>query len=506
MPTGLHGVHRLSLRKDPSLPYRGAQTGDEKMPLRAWMNAMAACLLVMMLVPGATAATTSTSSTVTIACDFPGEMIEAGETATFDLTVTNTGDTKTCNLNSWTYFDDTDWKINFVDDDRDVYKMYLPAQESKTIRVVVESPGYARVGEYPIRVGVGDGTIWLYVRITETHSGETGNLELTVVDKEGAVVKGADVAVYNGDEKVEGMLTTAEGKVSIDAPMGVYTVAVTKAGYQSWSRKKVEVRIGQTTDLGIVPLDKDNFYADVKVKSPSLMATVGSTPQYEIVLQNVGRADDTYTLGVEGLPDQWYARFKEAQDATEDVTEAYIQAGDEKTLYLEVIPPYSVDVGEYNFTAVIGSVARSYEENLTLRLRGTYDLQLYSPSYRSEISPGDTTSFPLTLTNGGTGGTLTDLNINISAPEGWQVKVDTPSVASLGPGEQKKVTMTVIPPADIVAGEYKLIAQVKCDQAEEKDEFRVVVQEQSYIALIGLLVVLGVVGGLWYMFRKYGRR
>ncbi|WP_298667532.1 NEW3 domain-containing protein [uncultured Methanofollis sp.] len=481
-----------------------APAGDEKMTTNPSMNAIVTCLLILTLVPGAMAATTANA--VTIACDFPGEMIEAGETATFDLTVTNMGDMKTCALNSWTYFDDTNWKIRFVDDDRDVYKMYLPAQESKTIRLVVESPGYAPVGEYPIRVGVGDGKIWLYIRITQTHSGETGNLVLTAVDKEGAVVKGADVGIYTGDERIEGMLTTAEGKVSIDAPMGVYTVAVTKAGYQPWSKGKVEIRIGQTTDLGIVPLDKENFYADVRVKSPSLMATVGSTPQYEIVLKNVGRADDTYVLGVEGLPDQWYARFKEAQDATEDLTEAYMPAGDEKTLYLEVIPPYSVGVGEYNLTAVIQSAARSYEENLTLRLRGTYDLQMYSPSYRSEISPGDTTSFPLTLTNGGTGGTLTNVNINISAPEGWQATVDTPLIASLGPGERTKVTMTVIPPADIVAGEYKLIAQVKCDQAEEKDEFRVVVQEHSYIAFIGLLVVLGVVGGLWYMFRKYGRR
>ncbi|MDK2974112.1 MAG: hypothetical protein PWP08_483 [Methanofollis sp.] len=468
------------------------------------MYAAAICIIALALVPGATAA--ATSNVVAITCDFPGEMIEAGETATFDLTVANTGDTKTCEINSWTYFDDTDWKIRFVDGDRDVYKMYLPAAESKTIRLIVESPGYAPVGEYPIRVGIGNGNIWLYVRITRTHGDETGNLILTVVDKEGTVVQGADVGIYNGDDRIEGMLTTAEGKVSIGAPMGVYTVAIAKEGYQPWSKKTVEIRIGQTTDLGIVPLDKENFYADVRVKSPSLVTTVGSTPGYEIVLKNVGRVDDTYRLGVKGLPDQWYARFKEDRDATEDVTEAYIPAGEEKTLYLEVIPPYSVDVGEYNLTAVIESAARSYEENLTLRLRGTYDLQLYSRSYRSEIGPGDSTGFDLTLTNGGTGGTLTNIGVNISAPEGWRATVDTPTIASLGPGERTTVAVTVIPPADIVAGEYKLIARVACDQAEEQDEFRVVVKEQSYIAAIGLLVVLGVVAGLWYMFRKYGRR
>jgi uncharacterized membrane protein len=33
-----------------------------------------------------------------------------------------------------------------------------------------------------------------------------------------------------------------------------------------------------------------------------------------------------------------------------------------------------------------------------------------------------------------------------------------------------------------------------------------VVKEQSYVAILGLLVMAGVAAGLWYMFRKYGRR
>jgi len=68
------------------------------------------------------------------------------------------------------------------------------------------------------------------------------------------------------------------------------------------------------------------------------------------------------------------------------------------------------------------------------------------------------------------------------------------------------VQVTVVPPADIVAGEYKIVALVKSDQAEGEDEYRVVVKEQSYVAILGLLVMAGVAAGLWYMFRKYGRR
>ncbi len=466
---------------------------------------LALILIAALAVPGAAAVQSGTLQT-DIRCDFPGELIEAGDTAVFDLAVTNRGDTGTCLLNYWTFRGTDGWKIRFEAGDRDVYRMLIPAGETKTVRLVAETSGHAAVGEYPIRVGIGEGTIWVYVRVTKTHEGEVGTLELTVVDKEGNVVKGADVGLYDGDARVEGMLATAEGKVSIGAPMGTYTVNVAKPGYRSWEKEGVEVRIGKTIALGIVPLEKENFFAEIRVKSPSRMAAIGSNPQYEMTLKNAGRNDDTYALSVEGLPEQWYARFKESRDATEEVSEIYIPAGEEKPLYLDLIPPYSVDVGEYNFTAVIDSSARQYEENLTLRLRGSYTMRTYAKSYRHEINRGDTLAFDMTVSNAGVGGALTKIGINMSAPEGWRATVDPATVASLEPGERATVRVTVVPPADIVAGEYKVVALVKSDQAEGEDEFRIVVKEQSYVALLGLLVMAGVAAGLWYMFRKYGRR
>ncbi|WP_292520542.1 NEW3 domain-containing protein [Methanoculleus sp.] len=461
-------------------------------------------LLAVLIAPAA--ATGGGTMPTEIRCDFPGEMIEAGNTAVFDLAVTNRGETGTCLLNYWTFRGTDNWKIRFEDGDREVYRMLIPAGETKTVRLVAETSGHAAVGEYPIRVGIGKGTIWLYVQVTKTHSGETGTLEATVVDKEGNVVKGADVGLYDGNTRIEGMLTTAEGKVSIGAPMGTYTVTVTKPGYRLWDKEDVEVRIGRTTDLGIVPLDKENFFAELRVKSPSRVAAIGSNPQYEMILKNAGRNDDTYTLSVLGLPEQWYARFKESRETAEEISEIYIPAGEEKSLYLDLIPPYSVDIGEYNLTTVIGSAAREYEENLTLRIRGSYDMRTYAKSYRHEINRGETLTFDMTVSNAGSGGALTNIGVNMSAPEGWRVTVDPASVASLEPGERATLQVTVVPPADIVAGEYKIVTAVKSDQAEGEDEYRIVVKEQSYVAVLGLLVMAGVAAGLWYMFKKYGRR
>ncbi len=461
--------------------------------------------LSLLFAPVASAAVAGDAATQ-IRCDFPGELLEAGEMGIFDLAITNNRDTATLNLVATTFWDDDGWKIRFEDGDRDVYKILIPSGETRTVRLVVETPGHAPVGEYPIRIAAGDGRLWVYAKITETHVGEAGTVALTVVDKEGNVVKGASVEISEGERLVDEMLTTAEGKVSIDVPMGIYTARVAKPGYRAWEEDDVEVRIGQTTDLGIVPLDKEASYAEVTVKSPSRMAVVGGTPEYELVLRNIGKIDDTYALSVAGLPEMWYARYKEAADAVEEISEIFVPAGEEKTLYLELITPYSVEPGEYNLTAVIDSAARSYEENLTLRLRGTYDLNVYSRSYRYDLSRGETLSFDMTVANSGMGGSLTNVDVEVSAPEGWRATVEPSSIASIDPGERRAVSVTVVPPADIVAGEYKLVAKVKCDQAEEEDEFRIVVKEQSYVAVLGLLVLAGVAAGLWFMFRKYGRR
>lgn len=446
--------------------------------------------------------------TIEIRCDFPGQMIEAGDTATFELTLVNNGKTATYNLRYWAYREAKKWDIKFEDGEKEVYKVLLPEGGSKTVTLVADTTGDTDVGQYPINVDIGDGYISLYVKITKTHKGEKGTLELTVVDKEGENVKGATVSAYKdiGGALVDQMMTTAEGEVSIELPKGTYKVVIEKAGYKSEDKGEVKIRIGRTTDLGIIPLEKELFFADVSVKSPSKTVMVGKNPVYEFEIKNIGKCDDTYRLTLQGLPDRWYSRYKESAAGTEEIAEIFIKSGDAKTLYLEFVPPYNVEIREYNFTSIIESSTRSYEQNLALKLRGSHDMQVYSSRYRYEVNKGDTVSFDVSVSNRGSGGSLTNISAEVSASEGWSADVTPKSVASLKPGDRRTFTIKVVPPADIVASEYKLSVKVKSEQIEKEDEFRVEVKEQSNIAIYGVAILAAVIFGLWYMFRKYGRR
>lgn len=443
---------------------------------------------------------------IEIRCDFPGQMIEAGDTATFELTLINNDKTATYNLRWWTSSEAKDWDIKFKDSDKDVYKVLLPEDSSKTVTLAVETPGDAEVGESSIHVDIGDGRITLYVEITETHKGEKGTLALTVTDKDGDSIKGATVSVYNKNNFVDYAKTTVEGKIELELEKGEYTAEIVKEGYHAKATEDFKIRIGGTTDVGIVSLEQKEFYAEVSSKSPSKTAMVGENPLYQIKIKNSGKADDTYRLDIEGLPEDWYSRYKETEEGKEDISELFVGSGEEKTLYLEFVPPYDVGIGEYNFTSLIQSSMGQYELNLTLKVRGSYEMRLYSRRLSYEIKRGERASIELTASNAGKGGTITNIKPEISAPEGWTATVYPKEVASLNPGESETFTMKITPPGDITPSDYKVTVKVKSDQLEEEEDFRIIVEESSNVALYGTVLIVIVIVALAFMFRKYGRR
>ncbi len=443
---------------------------------------------------------------IEIRCDFPAQMIEAGDTATFELLLVNNDKTATYSLRWWAYREAKIWDIKFKDGEKDVYKVLLPESGSKTVTLAVETPGDEKVGEYPIHVEIGDGRITLYVKITETHKGEKGTLALTVTDKDGDSIKGATVSVYKKNKFVDYAKTTVEGKIELELEKGEYRAEILRDGYHAKETEDFKIRIGRTTDIGIISLEQKEYYAEVSSKSPSKTAMVGESPLYQIKIKNSGKADDTYRLDIEGSPEDWYCRYKETEEGKEDISELFVGSGEEKTLYLEFVPPYDVEIGEYNFTSIVQSSTGQYELNLALKVRGSYELRLYSRRLSYEVKRGENASIALTASNAGKGGTITNIKPEISAPEGWTATIYPKEVTSLKPGESETFTMKITPPGDITPSDYKVTVKIKSDQLEEKEDFRIIVEESSNVALYGVVIIVIVILALAFMSRKYGRR
>ncbi|MFW0860018.1 MAG: NEW3 domain-containing protein [Dehalococcoidia bacterium] len=443
---------------------------------------------------------------IDIRSDFPDQRIAPPATATFSITITNPKTTTADHRIQHTAFGEAaNWDIRFEAAGRNIHRISIPPGESRPVNVIVEPPGDAPIGEHRIDVSFGDGSVTLSVSIIETHEGKPGTLRLTTVNRDGDKVRGAIVSAYMNGEQISQIRTTAAGLLSMDLEEAIYDIKIERAGYEIRWERDVRIRVRRDTDIGIIVLERKSFAAEVRVDVPSKTITAGTRPVFAITIENIGEFEDTFKLRVAGLPHGWHARYM-VRGTEVEVTEVFIRSGESKDLDLEIIPPHGIGIGEYNFASVIESSALVYDEALSLSIRGTIDMLVGFDRLRVEITRGGTASFEVTVRNHGRGISLTDVRPDVSAPEGWHVEITPRTVTRIVPGERKVFNVVVIPPADIVAGEYRLRMTVGSDQIEEEVEFRVIVVEGPFLALLGVAILIMVAIGLWVIFRKFGRR
>ncbi|MDO9326504.1 MAG: NEW3 domain-containing protein [Methanoregula sp.] len=482
---------------------------SEKIPLKIWIIIIALVLGMVVLIHPVVAIDSSPNSDMIIQCDVPGKVIEAGETVSFDLVVTNNGPEIYRKL-WYETFDGKrlDWKMKFRDDSNEINLLAINRGTSKNVTFIIETSSDTPVGDYTVRLHIGDGWYWLYPRISKSHAGEKGTLDLKVVDTEGEKVKGATIELIpeKGVTLSSRLMSAADGSVSALVADGTYTMKISKPGYVSFEKKDVTIKGGITTKAGTIMLEKSLFAADLVIKSPMITTTIGKNPLYGMIIRNIGKSDDTYRVASAGTPEGWYVRFHESGADGSDISEVYLKSGNDKTLDVEVIPPYGVQAGDYNFSVSAESSETVYTQNLSVKIRGNYDMKLYAEKYRYEANKGESVTFPITVANGGNAGALTNVKIEVEAPDGWKAEITPKTVASIQPEEKSVITVKVVPPANIVASEYKITVKVTSDQTEKSDEFHILVKEQSMVAVFGILVLGLVGGGVYYMFRKYKRR
>lgn len=448
---------------------------------------------------------TSSGNTI-LKTDYTGLVGEAGETFIYKLTVINkTGCDREYDLS--TVQKPKDWEVRFVAEEKRINKIFVPRDESLTLTVEVETTGDSDVGTKSVILSVGDKTQRLYITITETHKGEKGVLTLTVVNKDGNPVKGATIEVYSNNEIVEQGVTTSEGKIQLELAKGEYTAKIEKEGYYTKDIDEFEIKMGKTTDLGIETLNSKPYAVEISIDAPSKTVLLGESPAYRLTIENLGENDDTYSLNIKNLPEEWDYKYKSSLDATEAISQIYIKSGEIETVYLEIIAPYDVEIGDYSFKYLIkSSTGEEYEENLSVEFKGEYKMSLTSEKLAYEVKQGNTVEIELEVTNTGDAGSLTNIIPEVEAAEGWTASVDPEQVNSLKVGEDQIFVIKITPPGDIVPSDYEVTVKVKSDQLEESEEYRITVKKESKTTIYGIVIILIAIVVLLFMIRKYGRR
>lgn len=431
---------------------------------------------------------------------------EAGQSVTFPITLKNKGDKKVVMLE--VKEKPANWNAYFVMGNQRVRSFLL--EEGQEMTLFVEVPRNAEVGEHRIRFLINGIEKNVSVFVYKTHKGEPAKLLVSVKDEDGSFIQGVKISTGN-----KTVLTDSYGKAKIELKPGDYRIFMEKEGYET-VEKEVTLEDGEEKTLEIT-LMKLPHYFELEGSGDTVAVTVGSIGRYEMTIKNLGKEEDSYSLSTFDVPEGWSAEFYYTESPIRNIK---VPSGESKEVALRIIPPFNARPGEYNLTiAVKSSSGLEKRIALVVKLIGEYRFEMYPETPMVNIKTGKEGIIYLSLENTGTA-PITNIEFEVSAPQGWDVKVTPQVIPELkasyfedgivgvkrtGTG-QTRLTVTIKVPETTPAGTYQITITGKGDQAQASTQITVRVTRSSNTAYIGILILVLTFGVVVWMMRRVGRR
>jgi uncharacterized membrane protein len=250
----------------------------------------------------------------------------------------------------------------------------------------------------------------------------------------------------------------------------------------------------------------DAAAGDVTLTSdfPELQAASGSTFTFNVTLHNDTAADTTFTMQATG-PDGWTVGAKPQSQA--QATTLTVNAGATGSITVTADPSVDAEAGSYPITLTTSGGGKDATLDLAATITGTYTLTLSTPDQvlSTTANAGSAKEFALSLANTGSA-PVTGVAFSSSAPTGWKVEFAPADAATVDPGTPVPVTATITPSADAIAGDYELTMTAKGSEASDDVTIRVRVETPQLWWIVGVVLIVLVFAGLYWVFRTYGRR
>lgn len=249
--------------------------------------------------------------------------------------------------------------------------------------------------------------------------------------------------------------------------------------------------------------EEGTFKTEFNVEQPNMQGHTDSSFSYSATLKNQTADSQHYALSAE-FPEGWNVEFKVDGSSVTSIT---IEPNESKDITIDVTPAENVKADTYVIPVVASTGSTSSDVELEAVITGKYDMELTTPDGKlsSDVTAGRNKSVQLVVENTGSA-ELKDIKLKATAPPEWEVNFDKDTIQTLGAGEQANVKATIEAPNDAIAGDYVTTFSAESSEVSSDANFRVSVKTSTMWGLISVGIILAVVGGLYVIFKKYGRR
>jgi uncharacterized membrane protein len=290
--------------------------------------------------------------------------------------------------------------------------------------------------------------------------------------------------------------TPAEVRLDIDVPADATgTTRITVVASDSTSREELPLEIKVEAAAG------GEVTMDTQIKDRR--GPAGSTYTFSLSIHNDTEEDLVYTVTGTG-PVGWNVTAEPTGQT--QAASATVNAGAVASVTVTVKPPEDAVAGTYPVSAVATIGSQQLTQDLSVEITGSYGLSFPSSQLLSARGPaGGATEQTFSITNTGTA-PVTAVAMTVTKPTGWEVTFDQETIDSIAAGETKDVKVTFKPAGDAIAGDYSLTLNARGKEASTDADIRFTVETSLLGAIIGGALILAAIGGLYWVFRRYGRR
>jgi len=253
---------------------------------------------------------------------------------------------------------------------------------------------------------------------------------------------------------------------------------------------------------------------EITAKYPKVEITSGEIAEFEVELKFIGEYGGVARVFdlVATAPKDWAVTITPSYPKDKKIASIQLLPGfgvGEKIL-VRTAPAYWLrpEPGEYPIIleATSGEVQGTFE--LTAVISAKYKLILVPTieRFNTPATAGKDNYFSIEVQNTGST-TIDDIKFSSSKPEDWTIKFEPNKVDTLPADDFQTIDVNIKPPPKTIAGDYVITLTASGNQTSaDALDIRVMVETPTVWGWVGVIIVLAVIAGLVFIFRRFSRR